>query len=166
MSFESLMARLQTLNSSVEALAAIGGELRLRREELNCDPRVRPLIQEVVQLIDPGLLDGIDAEQERTALAFIQTSFRQAADLMENPERAPGWSYADPVILESQGQLSRQIVRGILIRWPLSDRISVQHCRKTVLFWISEPALGGSRSKQRVPGRHCRSSASTHGSRH
>ena len=113
MSFESLMARLQTLNSSVEALAAIGGELRLRRGELNCDPRVRPLIQEVVQLIDPGLLDGIDAEQERTALAFIQTSFRQAADLMENPERAPGWSYADPVILESQGQLSRQIVRGI-----------------------------------------------------
>jgi precorrin-6B methylase 2 len=113
MSFETLMAELQTLNSSVEALAAIGGELRLRREDLNRDPRVRPLLQEVVQLIDPGLLDGIDAEQERTALAFIQTSFRQAADLMENPERAPGWNYADPIILESQGQLSRQIVRGI-----------------------------------------------------
>jgi hypothetical protein len=61
MSFESLMAKLQTLNSSVEALAAIGGELRLRREDLNGDPRVRPLLREVVQLIDPGLLDGIDA---------------------------------------------------------------------------------------------------------
>jgi predicted O-methyltransferase YrrM len=108
MSFESLMSKLQTLNSSVEALAAIGGELRLRREELNSDPRVRPLLQEVVHLIDPELLDGVDAEQERTALAFVQTSFRQAIDLMENPARAPGWSYA-----ESQGQLSRQIVRGI-----------------------------------------------------
>jgi hypothetical protein len=57
-------------------LAAIGGELRLRREALNSDPRVRSPLQEVVQLIDPGLLDGINAEQERTALAFIQTSFR------------------------------------------------------------------------------------------
>ena len=96
MSFESLMAKLQTLNSSVEALAAIGGELRLRREDLNRDPRVRPLLREVVQLIDPGLLDGIDAEQERTALAFIQTSFRQAADLIENPERAPGLELRGP----------------------------------------------------------------------
>jgi hypothetical protein len=107
MSFESLMAKLQTLNSSVEALAAIG------REELNRDPRVRPLLQQVVHLIDPELLDGVDPEQERTALALIQTSFRQAIDLMENPARAPGWSYVDPVILESQGQLSRRIVRGI-----------------------------------------------------
>jgi hypothetical protein len=41
MSFESLMTKLQTLNSSVEALATIGGELRLRQEEVNGDPRVR-----------------------------------------------------------------------------------------------------------------------------
>jgi|ERR1700730_7406001 len=87
--------------------------MKPRRQELNSDPRVRPLLQEVMQLIDPELLDGVDAEQERTALALIQTSLGQAIDLMENPARAPGWSYADPVILESQGQVSRQIVRGI-----------------------------------------------------
>jgi precorrin-6B methylase 2 len=113
MNFESLMTKLRTLSSSVEALAAIGAELRLRQEELNGDPRVRSLLQEVVHQIDPELLEGVDPNQKRAALALIQTSFRQALELLENPARAPGWSYQDPVILESQGQISRLIVRGI-----------------------------------------------------
>lgn len=113
MTFESLMTKLRTLNSSVEELTAIGAELRLRQEELNGDPRVRSLLQEVVHHIDPELLDGLDANQERAALALIQTSFRQALDLLENPARTPGWNYQDPVILESQGQISRLTFRGI-----------------------------------------------------
>jgi predicted O-methyltransferase YrrM len=75
--------------------------------------RVRALLQDVVHRIDPELLDGLDANQERAALALIQTSFRQAIDLMENPARELGWNYEDPVILESQGQVSRLIARGI-----------------------------------------------------
>jgi ubiquinone/menaquinone biosynthesis C-methylase UbiE len=39
--------------------------------------------------------------------------FHQALDLLENPARAPGWSYTDPDILQSQRQVSRLIVRGI-----------------------------------------------------
>jgi SAM-dependent methyltransferase len=113
MSFESLMTKCQTLKSSMEALAAIGAELRLRREMLSGDSRVRPLLQEVVDQIDPELLDDLDASQEEAALALIQTSFRQATDLLENPAHAPGWNYEDPVVLESQGQVSRLIVRGI-----------------------------------------------------
>ncbi|MBV8227837.1 MAG: class I SAM-dependent methyltransferase [Verrucomicrobia bacterium] len=113
MSFETLITKWQTLNSSVEALAALGAELRLRQEELNGDSRVRSLLQEVVRRIDPELLDGIEPNQERAAFALIQTSFRQAIDLIENPARAPGWNYTDPIILESQGQVSRLIVRGI-----------------------------------------------------
>lgn len=73
----------------MEALAAIGAELRLRREKLSGDSRVRPLLQEVIHHIDPKLLDELDANQEEAALALIQTSFRQAIDLIENPEHAP-----------------------------------------------------------------------------
>jgi hypothetical protein len=113
MSFELFLNKWLTLNSSVEALAAIGAELRLRREELKGDSRVRVLLQDVVHSIDPGLLDDLDAKQESSALALIQTSFRQSIDLLENPARAPGWNYEDPDILESQGEVSRQIVRGI-----------------------------------------------------
>lgn len=106
------MTELQTLNSSVETLAALGAELRLRCEGLNGDPRVRSLLQAIVEKIDPGLFDGLNPNQEHAALALIH-SFRQAIDLLENPARPPGWIYEDPIILESQAQLSRLIVRSI-----------------------------------------------------
>lgn len=107
------MAMSQRLSVSVEALAALGAELRWRREGLEGDERVRALLHEVVSALDPHLLDGIDPEREASVLAFIQTIFRQAVDLLENPGRVPAWTYQDPVILQSQGQLSRLIVRGI-----------------------------------------------------
>jgi SAM-dependent methyltransferase len=113
MSFEALMKQLQSLNSSVETLAAIGAELRLRSERLSGDPHVRTLLQEVVHKIDPSLLEGLNPGQDHVALALIQTSFRQAIDLFENPTRPAGWSYEDPVILESQGRVSRLIIRNI-----------------------------------------------------
>lgn len=113
MSFETFMGQLQTLNSSLETLAAIGAELRLRRDGLTGDVRVRSLLQDVVQRIDPTVLDEINPSQAQAALGLIRTSFRQAMDLLEKPERAAGWVYEDPVILDSQGQLSRLIVRGM-----------------------------------------------------
>jgi 2-polyprenyl-3-methyl-5-hydroxy-6-metoxy-1,4-benzoquinol methylase len=113
MSFETFMQQLHALNSAVETLAATGAELRLRRDELTGDARVRPLLQEVVRRIDPTVLDEIKPGQAQAALGLIRTSFRQAMDLLENPERGPGWVYQDPVVLDSQGQVSRLIVRGM-----------------------------------------------------
>ena len=113
MSFESLMNKCQELNRSLEALAALGAELRLRQNGPGSDRRVPSLVQDVVDCIEPGLLDGLEPSQELAALALIQAFFRQANDLLENPERAPGWTYEDPVLLESQGQVSRLIVRSI-----------------------------------------------------
>jgi hypothetical protein len=74
---------------------------------------VRSLLQDVVYRIDPTILHEINLSQAQSALGLIRTSFRQAMDLLEHPERAPGWAYEDPVVLDSQGQLSRLIVRGI-----------------------------------------------------
>jgi ubiquinone/menaquinone biosynthesis C-methylase UbiE len=113
MSFDSLMAAAQRLSVSVEALAALGAQLQLQQEGLDADPRVRALLNEVARAVDPQLLEDVDTHQQAAALALIQTIFRQALDLLENPARAPGWSYTDPAILQSQGQVSRLIVRGI-----------------------------------------------------
>ena len=113
MSFEIFMRQLHTLNSSLETLAAIGAELRLRGDGHTGDARVRSLLKDVVRTIDPTVLDEIDPSQAQAALGLIRTSFRQAMDLLENPERAPGWFYDDPVVLDSQGRASRLIVRGI-----------------------------------------------------
>jgi hypothetical protein len=103
MSFESLMTKCQTLKSSIEALAAIGAELRLRREKLSGDPRVRPLLQEVVHHIDPELLDDLNANQEQAALAGrlahirVQSTPAQCAgqSTHEFADRTRGWSSMD-----------------------------------------------------------------------
>ena len=107
------MAAVQRLSVSVETLAALGAQLRLQQEGLAGDPRVRSLLNEIDRAVDPQLLENVDSHQQAAALALIQTIFRQALDLLENPARVPGWSYQDPDILQSQGQVSRLIVRGI-----------------------------------------------------
>lgn len=112
MAFETLIA-IRRLNTSVEAFAALGAELRLRGEGHDGDPVVRDLLRRVVHEIDPQLLDGVDANQAATALGIIQAFFRQATDLLENPARAPGWIYDDPVVLQAQGQGSRVVIRAI-----------------------------------------------------
>ena len=113
MSFESLTAASQRLSVSVETLAALGAQLRFLQNGLDGDSRVRALVNDVVRAVDPQLLEGVERHQQAVAFALIQTMFRQALDLLENPDRVPGWSYQDPDILQSQGQLSRQIVHWI-----------------------------------------------------
>lgn len=113
MSFESLMAVLQRLTVSVETLAALGAQLRFLQNGLDGDSRVSALLNDVVQAIDPQLLEDVERNQQAAVLALIQTRFRQALDLLENPERIPGWRYQDPDILQSQGQASPLIVHWI-----------------------------------------------------
>jgi precorrin-6B methylase 2 len=113
MSFESLMGASQRLSASVATLAALGAQLRFEEDGIEGDARVRILLNDVVRAIDPQLLEGVEPHQQASVLALIRTMFRQGLDLLENPERAPGWSYQDPDILQSQGQLSRLIVHWI-----------------------------------------------------
>jgi precorrin-6B methylase 2 len=100
------------MSVSVEAFAALGAELQLRQVGLAGDPHTRELLRDVVRAIDPQLLDD-PGERDATTLAFIQTVLRQALDLLERPERSPGWDYRDPVLLQAQGQMSGVVVRGI-----------------------------------------------------
>jgi ubiquinone/menaquinone biosynthesis C-methylase UbiE len=110
---ESLITRVLQLSVPVEALAALGAELRALQEHLDVDPRVRALLQEAVAAIGPQSLDELEPAEAAAALALVRTVFRQALDMLENPTRAPGWSYDDPVVLQTQGQVSRVIVHRI-----------------------------------------------------
>jgi len=74
---------------------------------------MRALLNEIERAVDPQLLKDVDRREQAAALAFIRTIFRQAIDLLENPARVPGWRYEDPDILQSQGLVSRVIVRWI-----------------------------------------------------
>jgi SAM-dependent methyltransferase len=113
MSQETLLSVSQRLNASVEALAALGAELRLRRDGMKIEACIRDGLREVVAGLQPGLLDSVGTDQEAICLAFIQAFFRQALDLLENPARAPGWTYEDPIVLQAMGQASRRVVHAI-----------------------------------------------------
>ena len=108
-----MMARIRQLSVSVEALAALGAELQLLQDRREGDTQLRPLLREAVRALDPRWLEHRDANQGAAALALIQTVLRQSLDTLENPERPSGWSYEDPQVLQTQGQLSRIVVRGI-----------------------------------------------------
>ena len=113
MSLDVVIKTCQILGDSAEALAALGAYLQIRRPE--SDPGIRALLKDVLRAVKPELLQNeLSAAEEAAALALIQVTFRQAADLLNNPARRPGWSYEDETILQMQGQVSRLIVRAIL----------------------------------------------------
>jgi SAM-dependent methyltransferase len=108
-----MMARIRQLTVSVEALAALGAELRLRQDRLEGDPQLRPLLRQAVRAVDARWLEHSDANEAAAALALIRTVFLQSLDMLENPARPPGWSFEDPRVLQTQGQLSGMVVRAI-----------------------------------------------------
>ena len=71
MSFESLLLASQRLSVSVEALAAVGAQLRLQQQEVDGDPRVRVLLNDVVRAVDPQLLENVDAQQRQAPLSKL-----------------------------------------------------------------------------------------------
>jgi SAM-dependent methyltransferase len=111
MSYESLMVAVHELSASMDALAAVGAELRRRRESLSVPPPIHELLQGVLSRIDPDLLTDLAPNQEATALGIIESFFRQSADLLQRPARTSGWTYNDPAIINGQGMTSCAFVR-------------------------------------------------------
>ncbi len=113
MTFETLTSTIFRLQTALDALAALGAELRMRREGLPVDRRLASALREVITALEPTLLDGMTAEQESAALVIVQAALGQANELMTDPARPPGWSYDDPAVLQGQGQASRRFVHAI-----------------------------------------------------
>jgi SAM-dependent methyltransferase len=113
MSAEPIIGNIHRLSVHVEALAALGAALRLQQSGADADPRVGSRLQRVIHSIDPRLAEGAALSQGGNAVPLIQTVFRQAIELLENPERAPGWRHEDKSILQSQGLVSRHIAHSI-----------------------------------------------------
>ena len=113
MTVDPLMKSIHQLSVSVEALAALGAALRLHRSNAEADLRVRARLEAVLHAIDPPLAELCLGNRADYAGPLIETVFSQSADLLHNPERAPGWYHQDHLILQSQGQVSRLIVHNI-----------------------------------------------------
>ncbi|WP_262269096.1 class I SAM-dependent methyltransferase [Microvirga yunnanensis] len=98
---------------SIQAIAALGAELRLRQERRAGDPVLRPRLQEAARAIHPVLPDGLGSAQEEAMVAAIGYGLSEAAALFADPAQTPGWRHEDPVLIDSIGRASRKIVHDL-----------------------------------------------------
>jgi SAM-dependent methyltransferase len=103
--FDQIFLEAQRRNVSVEVLAALGAKLGGRPVH----PSVEPLLDNVLAAMGADL-GALDPGQRMALAGMIRAFFRQAADLLEQPDRAPGWVFDDPALLQSQGRASMSIV--------------------------------------------------------
>ena len=101
------MGLTNRLLTSANALAAMTARLRLAELGEEGDPAVRVQLDRVADALESReLYDGLDERERAIVIAFSRSYLRQALDLVEDPIRAPGWNYTDPVLLQAQGSAS------------------------------------------------------------
>jgi 2-polyprenyl-3-methyl-5-hydroxy-6-metoxy-1,4-benzoquinol methylase len=94
-------------------MGVLGAELRLRQMGKEGHPRVREALRAVLDSLEPGLLDGLEPGQVAAIIGRLTYGLQDALDLIREPERAPGWAYTDPAVLQERGRGSRAVVRNI-----------------------------------------------------
>lgn len=107
MSVDLIIGTAFRFNTSLEALAALGARLRLLADQEPGHPAVTPLLDGAVEAMGLGQpLQTLPPAQAEAMADAIRTFFLQAADLLERPQRAPGWVFDDATVLQSQGRAS------------------------------------------------------------
>lgn len=107
---DTLTPLIRRLNQSMLTLAAVGGALRLHGAGLHADPAVRGAIDSTLEALAAPPVATLSAEETRQALGLVMTFFAEARDLLEAPERAPGWAFEDPATLQGIGNSSAGLV--------------------------------------------------------
>lgn len=109
MSFDEVVAVVSRFAATTDSLAAIGARLGLGEPGPGADPLVDSALDAVLAAAGVPDLGGLAPQQQAMLRAGIRSLFRQAADLLEDPARPPGWRYNDPVVLDGQGRASMMI---------------------------------------------------------
>ena len=102
MAFDDLMGTAMRLVVQTEALAALAARLQLAADSAEGDAAISPLLAHVSDVLG-ARLDGVTPEEMRLIANTARGFLLQAADLLADPARAPGWTYEDPNVLQSQG---------------------------------------------------------------
>jgi SAM-dependent methyltransferase len=106
MPFEDVMVTMMRFATTAEALAAIGAELTLAQSGESAAPEIVSALHAVSTAADVGDLGELPPPQQAILLGVIRMYLRQSADLLDEPSRAPGWTFSDPTILDGWGRAS------------------------------------------------------------
>jgi hypothetical protein len=106
------MATVMRLGIDAEALAALGARLRADVDRVELDREVAAGLDEVVDRLGVDVAAMTPEERRRIAMS-AQALLLQAADVLGDPGRPPGWAFDDAAILLSTGRLSAGIAGDI-----------------------------------------------------
>lgn len=108
MPFEDVMGTVMQWQVAGEALAALGAELMLQQSGAAAPADVMDALRGIS--LAAGLdVDDLNPQQRATVIALVHTLFHQASELLEQPSRAAGWKFVDPVILDGWGRGSAMV---------------------------------------------------------
>ena len=98
------------LTAAAETAAALAARLRLDADSTRPDPAVAAALDRTAALAAPAAdLDDLDASTRDVVVGTVTSFLEQALELIQNPSRACGWVYTDPVVLQAQGRSSVRV---------------------------------------------------------
>ena len=114
MALDDVMGLTDRLLTSAYALAAMTARLRLAELGNEGNPALRAQLDRVADALEAReLYDALDERDRSIVIAFARAYLRQALELVDDPARAPGWSYTDPALLQAQGSASAVVAHLI-----------------------------------------------------
>lgn len=108
MSFETVMGALSPWMVGAEALAAVGADLQ-RAEGAAVPAPVTEAVGAIRAAAGLGDVAEIPAPQRAMLLGIIRLTLHQALDVLDHPDRAPGWTFDAPAILDGWGRGSAMV---------------------------------------------------------
>lgn len=110
MSSKDLLDVVMPLTVAAETAAALAARISLDGNGTQPDPAVAAALARTASLAAPtAALDDLDANSRDVVVGTVTSFLKQALELIENPGRAGGWVYTDPVVLQSQGRSSARV---------------------------------------------------------
>lgn len=107
MSIEALRDVVAQLSASASALAVLGAELHARVSGTPIHPTLRAQADDLLREAGAlSALEGTSAAEIAPLLAEIRHFWMLDNDFLARPERAPGWTYTDPEVLQTGGEVT------------------------------------------------------------
>jgi len=109
MAFEDVIGKVMTWATATEALAALGAELSLQQSDAAGPPEIVSALQAVSAAGGITDLDQLPPPQRAMLLGLVRMYLHQALDVVEHPDRTPGWAFTEPAILDGWGRGSMMV---------------------------------------------------------
>jgi hypothetical protein len=104
MTFEEIMPTVMHWSTAAESLAALGAHLTLAQSGTEAPPEVAEALRKVLDAAGLTGVDELPPPQQMMLASMAKLAVHQANELDEEPGRATGWTFTDPVILDGWGR--------------------------------------------------------------